>query len=180
MSQHDILAECLKRIATPSDINEHMALLTLLSSMSESVVEFGSGNCNSTWALLAGQPDTMRSYDIVRNPWFRDVEEAVVDTGVDFRFVTASSTDAVIEPCDLLFIDSSHTYEHCKKELFMQSGRVRFWIVLHDTTSRAVTGDYDKGIGIWPAVEEFLAITPAWRIMARFTNNSGLTVLERI
>jgi hypothetical protein len=34
--------------------------------------------------------------------------------------------------------------------------------------------------GLWPAVEEFLIDHPEWRLKERFTNNNGLTVLERV
>jgi hypothetical protein len=34
--------------------------------------------------------------------------------------------------------------------------------------------------GLWPAVEEFLALHPEWKLKERYTNNNGLTVLERI
>jgi hypothetical protein len=33
--------------------------------------------------------------------------------------------------------------------------------------------------GLWPAVEEFLAAHPEWKIEKRFTNNNGLTILAR-
>jgi hypothetical protein len=34
--------------------------------------------------------------------------------------------------------------------------------------------------GLWPAVEEFLAEHPEWKIEKRYTNNNGLTILCRI
>jgi hypothetical protein len=34
--------------------------------------------------------------------------------------------------------------------------------------------------GLWPAVEEFLVDHPEWVLKERYTNNNGLTVLERV
>ena len=34
--------------------------------------------------------------------------------------------------------------------------------------------------GIWPAIEEFINNNQNWKIKERFTNNNGLTILERI
>jgi len=33
--------------------------------------------------------------------------------------------------------------------------------------------------GLWPAIEEFLAMHPEWIIERRYTNNNGLTILAR-
>ena len=35
-------------------------------------------------------------------------------------------------------------------------------------------------IGLWPAVTEFLENNSNWKIKERFTNNNGLTILEKI
>jgi hypothetical protein len=32
--------------------------------------------------------------------------------------------------------------------------------------------------GLWPAITEFLAEHPEWKLEERFTNNNGLTVLS--
>jgi hypothetical protein len=33
--------------------------------------------------------------------------------------------------------------------------------------------------GIWPAIDEFLAVHPEWTIERRYINNNGLTILAR-
>jgi hypothetical protein len=33
--------------------------------------------------------------------------------------------------------------------------------------------------GLWPAISEFLLEHPEWKILERFTNNNGLTILKR-
>jgi hypothetical protein len=39
---------------------------------------------------------------------------------------------------------------------------------------------FELQIGLWPAVVLFLEMHPEWRVKERFTNNNGLTVLERV
>lgn len=34
--------------------------------------------------------------------------------------------------------------------------------------------------GLWPAIEEFLENNKNWKIKERFTNNNGLTILEKL
>jgi hypothetical protein len=70
--------------------------------------------------------------------------------------------------------------------LTLHSPKVSRFIVLHDTET---FGRRDQGInsslpngtgpGLWPAVEELLA-QGAWCIREHYTNNNGLTILERI
>jgi hypothetical protein len=48
-----------------------------------------------------------------------------------------------------------------------------------DTTTFGEQGEAEGQRGLWPAVEKLLA-EGAFRLKQRFTNNNGLTVLERI
>ncbi len=84
-----------------------------------------------------------------------------------------------IEETDLLFIDSWHVYEHLAEELRLHSDAARKYIVLHDTTTFGDQGESAGHRGLWPAVEEFLA-QGRFRLKARYVNNNGLTVLERV
>ena len=70
---------------------------------------------------------------------------------------------------------------------------------MHDTTVDGIYGETirnkmnavqqskDTGIsieeinkGLWPAITEFLEIHTDWKLKERFTNNNGLTILEKI
>jgi hypothetical protein len=169
------------RLKHNSDIAGHLSALRRYAAQSSSIVEFGPVRCNSTYTLLSGRPKKMRCYDIERfEPQFSGVEKAASLCGIDFAFLIQSSTSEVIDPCDLLFIDSTHYYEHCRRELEMQGSRVRRWIILHDTTEFEFTDENRQGRGLWPAIEEFMASTRQWRILERFTHCHGLTVLERL
>ena len=163
-----------------AEMLDHMPTLRRYASQSQSVVEFGSNGCNSTWALLAGRPAKMRCYDITRyEPYFTEVERGAAEAKIDFAFVIRSSTDGPIDPCDLLFIDSTHYYEHCSKELALHHANVAKWIIFHDTTEFEFTNENRQGLGLWPAIEEFMAAHPEWQVRERSTSCHGLTVLER-
>ena len=168
------------RAAIASDIHEHMPTLKRYAEQSDRIIEFGVGWGNSTWSLLAGHPKWMRSYDLKRyEPHFSWTEAATKIANMDFAFVIQSSLEAPVEYCDLLFIDSSHYYQHCKAELARHGDSVRKWIIFHDTTEFGNTDENRKGRGLWPAIEEFLEANPAWFLKERHVNCNGLTVLER-
>lgn len=164
----------------PTDMWEHMDVLKAHSAQCASVVEFGVYDCTSTWALLAGLPKKLTSYDIARRPEVDEVEQAASDSSTQFKFVLASSTEVELDPVDLLFIDSKHTYEHLKAELALHANKIGRYIILHDTTTFGHVDENYSGRGLWPAVEEFLADHPEWTIRQRLTNCHGLTVLERV
>jgi hypothetical protein len=100
-----------------------------------------------------------------------------------------------IEETDLLFIDTWHVYQQLKKEFELHADKSRKYIILHDTTTfgengegiastniNIVTGQIEAipHKGLWPAVEEFLESNTKWKLKERYTNNNGLTVLERV
>jgi hypothetical protein len=99
---------------------------------------------------------------------------------------------------DLTFIDTWHVYGQLKRELIKFSAITNKYIIMHDTTVDEIYGEtircrwnareqsVQSGFpieeinkGLWPAVEEFLENNKDWELKERFTNNNGLTILER-
>ena len=119
---------------------------------------------------------------------------------ISLRFERGDVLKAPPADCDLLFIDTFHVYGQLKRELALHAPGTRRFIVMHDTTVDAEHGEAircrynvpemvrETGIpeveilrGLWPAVTEFLeAYATQWRLFHRYTNNNGLTILERI
>jgi len=186
-----------------SDICEHLPTLRNYASRSKHVTEMGVRGVVSTWAFLAGKPDVLRSYDMFHPKTFgagselNDVINMANENNIDFRFIEQDVLEANIAPTDLLFIDTWHVYKQLTQELKLHSPKVRKWIIMHDTTSCAYRDEegYEKHLGekfanpllkgqkqgIWPAVEEFIhRNSQDWKILERFTNCQGLTILERI
>lgn len=189
---------------TPSDINEHIPTLYEYATRCESVLELGVRTGVSTWAFLRGLRDNGRpkkilvSNDLDPLPRINDTTRAAAEAGVSYEFVRGNDLMLTFAPTDLTFIDTWHVYGQLKRELAKFAPLTRKYIVLHDTQ---VDGEYgesirvgsdpkrqslDTGIphseivkGLKPAIDEFLAANPEWRIERVFTNNNGLTILAR-
>lgn len=166
-----------------SDINEHLPTLKKYSEEVDSVVEMGVRWVVSTWAFLAGKPKTMTSIDI-NNPLKHDVsiekvEKIAEEAGISYKFVEGDTTKIEIQECDLLFIDTWHVYDQLKKELELHGNKAKKYLILHDTATFAEKGQSAGYKGLQPAIDEFLKENPHWSVKEVFTNNNGLTILER-
>ena len=104
------------------------------------------------------------------------------------------------ENYDLTFIDTWHVYGQLKRELEKFSKVTNKYIIMHDTTIDEIDGEtirrddmnaeeqtLESGIplneinkGLKPAIDEFLENNSNWKIKEVFTNNNGLTVLEKV
>ena len=162
------------------DINEHMLRLAQLARQCEHVTEFGVRTGMSTYSFLHGlssKPNAkLRSYDLHD---FFNVYGISAQVATDWTFQQGSTLDApTIEPTDLLFIDTLHTYAQVKGELEKHGNQARKYIVFHDTVAFGIVGE-DNGTGINLAIQEFLRDNDHWHIVEHYENCNGLTVLAR-
>lgn len=176
---------------TPSSINELLPHLKELASSCETVVELGVDIGQSTTAFLLAQPLGLFSVDMVRRPELDELTEASLSVfghsgGFDAQiartrwvFHLADTRTCSIPPCELLFIDTTHTYDHLKAELERHAGQASQYLILHDTLSFGQQGEVPGERGIMPAIEEYLAAHPYWRIREHIQTNNGLMILER-
>ena len=178
---------------TPSDINEHLPVLKKYAEQSESITEMGVRWIVSTYAFLMGFPSKLTSIDIQHpSTWDANitlVEEIAGSQNCEFKFILGNTLEIEIEETDLLFLDTWHAYKQLKGELALHAGKVKKFIVLHDTTTYGHKDEssYEswgadwkaEDKGIWPAVEEFLEQNPEWSLAEKFENNNGLTILKR-
>lgn len=169
-----------------TDINEHMPRLCELAKQCEHVTEFGVGR--STWAFMHARPKVLRSYDLLSRAEadsnYRGTNLGLQDrlcaqASIDFRFEQADTLTLTIEPTDLLFIDTRHTYRQLQAELERHGPLTKKYIVMHDTETFGIIGEDGSAPGLWAAVEEFVAGRSQWQIAERHFNNNGLTVLQR-
>lgn len=187
---------------TPSDIHEHLPTLFRYASECTHVTECGVRSAVSSYAFgaaLASRPNTkLVQVDPDSHPNILAFQALAADSGLQSVFHQQSDLLCPLEATDLLFIDTWHVYGQLKRELARWHPYVRKYIILHDTTVDewqgetlrvgwdAVRQSRESGIpvdeirkGLWPAVTEFLAEHPEWKIRERFVNNNGLTVLEK-
>jgi GT2 family glycosyltransferase len=160
-----------------SDINEHLPTLARYAALCKRVTEFGVRTAVSTTALLYAQPEVLTSHDIKPSAEASALEPSKGKT--DFKFIVSDTLKTTIAPTDMLFIDTLHTYAQLKAELALHAGKVSKYIVLHDTTTFGELSEDGTTPGLWQAVEEFVA-EGEFRVAERYTNNNGLTILERI
>jgi hypothetical protein len=192
----------LEQCQTPSDIHEHLPTLLRYARECSHVTECGVRTCVSSYAFaeaLRERPGTrIIQVDPQSHPNIDTFQSECKAEGLDTVFYCKTDLDCPLEVTDLLFLDTWHVYGQLKRELARWHPGVRKYIILHDTTVDewqgetirngwdAVRQSRDSGIpiheirkGLWPAVTEFLAAHPEWRLRERFTNNNGLTILER-
>ncbi len=163
---------------TPGDIWEHVSVLRSLSAKCESVTEMGTRGAVSTAALLAGRPKRMIAYDIDRHQAVAEIESAAAVEGLDFRFVQADVLTVDIDPTDLLFIDTKHTYSQLIAELTRHGDKARKHIVLHDTVTFGTRGE-DGGDGLLPAIQQYFRPKHCWSLAIDQQFNNGLQVWLR-
>jgi len=156
-----------------SDINQHIETMHKYANECNHITEFGVRTGVSTWAWLASRAQVIRCFDIENiNHNLKYHYTSAEKTKKDFTFTCVSTiADRLeIEQTDLLFIDTAHTYEQCSKELKIHSHKVNKYLMFHDTT---LCPELNK------AIEEFLKDNLNWKVKEIFTNNNGLTVLEK-
>ncbi|HET9270558.1 MAG TPA: hypothetical protein VFO31_20415 [Vicinamibacterales bacterium] len=178
--------------AKPTAIQPHLPRLRDLAAGCDLVVEFGVKKAASSSALLLGA-ERVISYDLVPTPEARLLHAATRDRW-DYRI--GDSRYAPVTDCELLFVDSLHTYEQCRDELARHADAVSQFLVFHDTITFGSIGAqgesgqhrwiYTPGtpcpaaaLGIRPAIDELMIRDPSWRIRAHYTDSHGLLVLER-
>jgi cephalosporin hydroxylase len=162
---------------TPSDIYKHLPILYKYATKCTHITEFGTRNVTSTWAFAYSLPEKIIFYDVINNDYIDQFLKICTAEGVDVEFKHESTTNVRIEETDLLFIDTMHTYAQVKAEL-QNHHKVKKYIILHDTTT---FGEFDHtgvGVGIRPAINEFLDQNKNWKIEYETAVNNGLMVLQ--
>ena len=183
-----------KLCATPSSINEHLPTLRNYASRCKSVAEFGVDIGQSTTAFLMSDTDILISIDVIQKPELEELFRLATEIirpqlePIDCRigktrwlFALEDTKTNRIPDVDILFIDSSHCYDHIKAELERHHAQVRRWMICHDTIAYGEFGEAGPPqVGIVPAIEEFLAAHPEWVVRERLLHNNGMWIMERV
>ena len=192
----------LEKCSTVSDIYEHLPTLKKYGKLCNSITECGTRKVFSTYAfassLLNKVNNKLTIIDISSNEYIYTFIEECKNENINIIFHNYSNLECPLENTDLLFIDTFHVYGHLIRELERWNSVVNKYIIIHDTTIDAYTSElvrhkcdikslttvynmsYDELYkGLWLAIEDFLSNNSNWIIKERFTNNNGLTILER-
>lgn len=155
-------------------------------------VEFGAQHGAATSALLLGAQRVI-SYDLVCSHRLVILALAAGDRLI---LRQEDTRQAPVTPCDLLFLDSAHTYAQVAAELTRHADAVTRWLIFHDTmTFGSIGADGDSGMVSWMpergqaipfahygirlAIDELQIRDPRWRVHAHFPQSHGLLVLKR-
>lgn len=187
----------LKHVNHPSDykstdINEHLPTLKSYSEKYDHITEMGVRWGSSTLAFLAGNTNKLISYDIKITNEVDYIINISKTVDTDFIFNKKDTLSVDIEPTDVLFIDTLHTYNQLYNELKKHSKKVKYHILLHDTVSfreedevlynhasNLVKNMPDTKKGLYPAVIDFISMNNDWHIEKEYKNNNGLMILSR-
>lgn len=179
------------RSINDGNVGPHLPRLRALATGLPLCVEFGVRRGGSSSALLLGA-DHVISYDITPLPEAKALQQ-LAGSRWDYRI--ASSLDVEIPPCDLLFIDSKHTFLHCQAELDRHAYKATRYLVFHDSIWRGSWGEGTKdmnetrqkddkkrlaALGIRPAIDNLMIRDRTWFLAAHYTDACGLLVLERL
>ena len=189
-----------------SDINEHLPTLYKYATQCESIIELGVRGVVSSYAFVYGLLNNNSSNKKIL---LNDIEQCNISRllqltnhlKIDIKYDWVNDLDLEIkENYDLTFIDTWHVYGQLKRELEKFSKVTNKYIIMHDTTIDEIDGEtirrddmnaeeqtLESGIplneinkGLKPAIDEFLENNSNWKIKEVFTNNNGLTVLEKV
>ena len=172
------LKEYQRSCDTVSDINQHIPMLWELAQQCDHITEMGVRTGVSTRAWLRSDA-VLRSYDIEIHPPVAKLFDIAQYLGKDAVLIKADTRKIGIDPTDLLFIDTAHKYDQLREELTLHADRAGKFLVFHDTTTFGYIDDDQRGPGLMPAITEFLAGNPHWKIYYRTEINNGLVVLKR-
>lgn len=176
---------------TPSDINEHMHTLFMYALKCETIAEFGVRNVTSSYAFAHAKPKELLCLDIDDNSFVKTFINECKEENINASFVHASSLEYdLTHNYDLLFIDTLHTFNQLTKELEKHHSKINKYIIFHDTVfwgyknenpiDSSDTGERGNNVGLVPAIGNFLKKHQEWKEICTFTNNNGLTIIERI
>ncbi len=181
-----------EHVATQTAMTVHLPRLRALAEGLPLAVEFGVKRGASSSALLLGAAHVI-SYDVVETREALRLKQAAGDR---WSYRLQSTLTAVVPACDLLFVDSLHTYDQVDRELTRHADYVRRYLVFHDVltfgsvgakgetgaqlwTYRAGESVPQVALGIRPAIDALMIRDRSWQIVASYTDSHGLLVLER-
>lgn len=184
VNMETILAKYEEKCAIASDINQLLPYIRAVAEVCPIITEFGVRQPTSTYALLAGNPQKLTSYDIYKDDAVGEVEEIAPN----FTFILGDTLQIEIEETDFLFVDTTHTATQLERELARHASKVRKYLGFHDIFTFGHVGEYYQGInpeincgrGLWAALTPFLQNHPEWKIDFQTEINNGLLILRRI
>jgi len=151
----------------------------------QSVVEIGTRGLCSTCAFLKAKVKNITTYDIcdITSMFpikYNEFLECSKELNLNFIFIQEDSLKAEIQQCDILFLDTVHTYNQVSQELKRHSNKVKKHIIIHDTCCSEIDPEIQSGEGVTKAISDFLEKNNCWKITYETKESQGLTILSRL
>lgn len=178
-----------EELRSKSDINEHLHDLYTLACNCTHITEMGSRFGSSTKAFL-NAPVSLRAYDLEIHKPLMDLFKIARKAGKDVEYNKGNTLELLIEPTDMIFIDTWHSQQQLRDELKLHGNAARKYLAFHDTHTYGVRDEQKDWAanpdrkamdrqGLLPAIIDFVIANPHWHFKMHKSNNNGLTVLER-
>lgn len=150
----------------------------------ETVVELGCRSLCSATIWLQAKIKNIYCYDIYDclsewNDAYTQFEETCKLFNLNFIFKQCDSTKIEIPECDILFVDTIHTYSQVITELNLHHNKVNKYIIIHDSYCDEIGDDIQSRKGVRLAIEEFLNKNENWEKLYEIHNSNGLTILYK-
>lgn len=139
----------------------------------DSILELGVYSGLTTTAFLLANPKKIVSIDIT-DEYFKNkylLEQLASSLNIQYEFYVTNDLEFTSNGHDLLFIDTSHTYEQTLAELNKFGQLTQKRIVLHDVSSF---------FGVYRAVFEWLWENKNFHVVEHDTRGDGVVVLDRL
>lgn len=168
-----------------SDINEHLDVLYEYATKCDVIAEFGVRWVCSSYAFAHAKPKKLICVDIKSNIYVEQFVDLCKSENINIRFDLADTTKYELDQnVDLLFIDTLHTFSQLTKELELHHSKVNKYLIFHDVITFGNTNEDDgstgPNCGVIPVIRNFLKQNKNWKEVCTYTNNNGLTILEKI
>lgn len=155
MLVHDEIRKCLK------------------DSFANSYTEFGVNQGTTLALAFFEKTPHITAYDLNLDRYRKaqhHFEQYAISNQLDFEIHEANTLKVEIAPCDVLYIDTAHVYDHLSKELALHGNKAQKYIVFHDTFTNP---------GLKKAIREFIAKNPQWSIVTECDINVGFMTIKR-
>jgi len=139
----------------------------------DSYTEFGINQGATLAAAMLENPLTVRAYDI-KFGWYTQAadlfERYAAEYEIHYGATEISTLDCVIDPVDVLYIDTLHEYEHLTKELARHGDKANRFIIFHDTFAQS---------GLKRAVHQYVKTHKEWSIVTECDVSVGFMTIEK-
>jgi hypothetical protein len=141
------------------------------------VTILGTRTDASTIAVLNAQPEELVLYATKKIPQIELLRALATRTRLKVQ--EAERPPDEIQETGMLFVDLERDRDTLASVLNRHAPKVHHYLVVPGTSKFGQYGEIPGAAGLWPAVEQFLALG-TFCLKQQFTHHDGLTVLERL